>query len=375
MSAIVSEVQTIDNELMFNLNDVDVSIVNGLRRVCLSNINTLVFRGFPHSENKINIEKNTTKFNNEYLKHRIQCIPIHNNDTKTFENYKRQYAVKLHEVNKTMNKVYITTQDFEIIEKESGNILPNSKDLISKLFPVDPISGDGILIMILMPHYNKAEKPDEINMTLEFDIGHAKQNNCWNVVSKSVFENVQDPEKVQKKVEELNLSDPIKRRDFELLDAQREYIDNKYKFTVATLGGYTNSEIVKMGCEYVIERFNRLDNEMDSTSTIMEKTDVDDFTNDSFFTLYLHEDMEDFLILKLKDDDYTIGKMIENHLYGMFRNDLEFVGFEKKHATEKEAYIYIKYMNPTDKEGLIKSQLKAVSQKVRHIFDSIYKSV
>ena len=49
MSAIVSEVQTIDNELMFNLNDVDVSIVNGLRRVCLSNINTLVFRGFPHS--------------------------------------------------------------------------------------------------------------------------------------------------------------------------------------------------------------------------------------------------------------------------------------------------------------------------------------
>ena len=179
MSTIVSEVQTIDNELMFNLNDVDVSIVNGLRRVCLSNINTLVFRGFPHSENKINIEKNTTKFNNEYLKHRIQCIPIHNNDTRTFENYKRQYAVKLHEVNKTMNKVYITTQDFEIIEKESGNVLPNSKDLVANLFPVDPISGDGILIMILMPHYNKAEKPDEINMVLEFDIGHAKQNNCW----------------------------------------------------------------------------------------------------------------------------------------------------------------------------------------------------
>ena len=375
MSAIVSEVQTIDDELMFNLNDVDVSIVNGLRRVCLSNINTLVFRGFPHSENRILIERNTTKFNNEYLKHRIQCIPIHNNDTNTFENYKRQYAVKLHKVNKTMNKVYITTQDFDIIEKESGNVLPESKTLVEKLFPVDPISGDGILIMILMPHYNKAEKPDEINMVLEFDIGHAKQNNCWNVVSKSVFENVQDPDKVQAKLDAMGETDPIKRRDFELLDAQREYIDNKYKFTVATLGGYTNSEIVKMGCEYIVNRFIRLDTEMDATMTITEKTQVDDFTNDAFFTLYVHEDMEDFLILKLKDDDYTIGKMIENHLYGMFRNELEFVGFEKHHATEKEAYIYIKYMNPSDKEGLIKTHLKAVSEKVRHIFNSIYKSV
>jgi DNA-directed RNA polymerase subunit L len=375
MSTVVSEVQTIDDELMFNLNDVDVSIVNGLRRVCLSNINTLVFRGFPHSENKINIEKNTTKFNNEYLKHRLQCVPIHNDDPRTFENYKRQYAVKLHAVNKTMNKIYITTQDFEIIEKESGNVLQNSKDLVSKMFPVDPISGEGILIMILMPHYNKAEKPDEINMVLEFDIGHAKQNNCWNVVSKSVFENVQDPVKVQKKLDEINESDPVKRRDFELLDAQREYIDNKYKFTIASLGGFSNSDIVKMACEYIIERFNRLDNELDSTTTIMEKTDIDDFTNDAFYSLYVHEDMEDFLVLKLKDDDYTIGKMIENHLYGMFRSDLEFVGFEKKHATEREAYIYIKYMNPSDKESLIKTQLKAVSQKVRQLFDIIYKSV
>ena len=75
----IHEIQTVDKELQFNLMNVDVSVVNSLRRVCLSNIRTLVFRGFPHEESNIDIHKNTTRFNNEFLKHRIQCIPIHEN--------------------------------------------------------------------------------------------------------------------------------------------------------------------------------------------------------------------------------------------------------------------------------------------------------
>ena len=46
--------------------------------------------------------------------------------------------------------------------------------------------------------------------------------------------------------------------------------------------------------------------------------------------------MPEFIVLKVKQDDYTVGKLIENHLYAMYRSDLEFVGFEKEHATKKE---------------------------------------
>ena len=36
---------------------------------------------FPHEKNKANIEINTTRFNNEIIKQRLSCIPIHITDT------------------------------------------------------------------------------------------------------------------------------------------------------------------------------------------------------------------------------------------------------------------------------------------------------
>jgi DNA-directed RNA polymerase alpha subunit len=43
--------------LTFKVLNVDVSIINSIRRVILTEIPTLVFRGFPHYSNKINIKK------------------------------------------------------------------------------------------------------------------------------------------------------------------------------------------------------------------------------------------------------------------------------------------------------------------------------
>ena len=67
----MSEVTEKENSLEFNIHGVDVSVVNSLRRVLLTRIETLVFRGFPYAQNKLEFIRNKTKFNNEYLKHRI----------------------------------------------------------------------------------------------------------------------------------------------------------------------------------------------------------------------------------------------------------------------------------------------------------------
>ena len=117
---IITEVQTHPNknELSFNIRNVDVSVINGLRRACQANIETLVFRGFPDSESNINIIKNTTKFNNEYLKHRLQCIPIHKSEITTFENIIQHHYVSLNVKNTTMNKVFVTTNDLVFMDKK-----------------------------------------------------------------------------------------------------------------------------------------------------------------------------------------------------------------------------------------------------------------
>ena len=43
--------------LFVTFDNTDVSIVNALRRVITTNIQTLVFRGFPYKDNQINILK------------------------------------------------------------------------------------------------------------------------------------------------------------------------------------------------------------------------------------------------------------------------------------------------------------------------------
>ena len=52
--SIINRVET-DTTLSFTLENADVSIANALRRVILSEIDTVVFKTTPHSQNKTNI--------------------------------------------------------------------------------------------------------------------------------------------------------------------------------------------------------------------------------------------------------------------------------------------------------------------------------
>ena len=75
--------------LSFTLRGVNVSIANAIRRTILSDINTVVFRTTPNEKNKATIIANTSRLNNEIIKQRLSCIPIHikDYDDFPFKNY------------------------------------------------------------------------------------------------------------------------------------------------------------------------------------------------------------------------------------------------------------------------------------------------
>ena len=54
---VVTEYAKTNEQLVFQFEDCDVSVVNALRRVILTQIKSVVFRGFPHEKNKIDILK------------------------------------------------------------------------------------------------------------------------------------------------------------------------------------------------------------------------------------------------------------------------------------------------------------------------------
>ena len=69
-----------DDLATFTIRGVGTPLVNALRRAMLCRIPVAAMRGFPSAESTINITHNSGPFNNEILKQRLQCIPVHLTD-------------------------------------------------------------------------------------------------------------------------------------------------------------------------------------------------------------------------------------------------------------------------------------------------------
>ena len=352
MSVQVQNVVEYDGALTFNISGVETCVVNSLRRSSLSNIDTLVFRGFPHNESSIHITKNSTNFNNEYLKHRISCIPIMNNNVSDYDQFKENYKIKVGVKSKVgmQEKVYVTTKDIVLVNKHSGEEVKN--ELSENLFPRDAISGDNILICVLYPNHNMNDtEVEELEFEAEFEIGCARENSCWNVVHNCTYEFLRNESEIAKMA--MSYEDKMERRDFEILGAQKIYYKNEYKMTVETLGIFTNREIMIKSCDYIISKLNLIiqytkDNDLANVQT---KDEYISASNDGTKSAEEIEELQskycniytedDFFVFELKEDDYTIGKLIEIYLYSSYKKELDFVGFKKNHPCSTErSHIY-----------------------------------
>ena len=386
MSVQVENIVEYEDSMSFNIRNVETCLVNSLRRTCLSNIECLVFKGFPHNESSINIIKNTTNFNNEYLKHRISCIPIMNRNVSEFQQFKENYKivldVKSKKYNESQEKVYVTTDDIVIINKNSGNALP--KEETEKLFPRNIYSDNHILICVLYPNHNiNDDNIEELHLEAEFEIGCAAQNSCWNVVHNCTYEFLRNEEEIAKIAN--TIEDKSERKDFEILDAQKHYYQNEYKMTIQSLGIFTNREIMQKCCQYIIKKLELIiqyssDNEMSKVQTkdefISSSTDGTktmeelEESNNSYCNIYLEGD---FFVFELKEDDYTIGKLIEVYLYKNNEDVLDFVGFKKQHPIQPDAHIYIHFKNSQNirQNNSIFALVNDVAQKLIAIFQNI----
>lgn len=353
---IVSNIDTIDKDtLTFNIKGVDVCVVNSIRRTILASIPTLVFKSIPGDDN-IHITKNTTKFNNEYIKQRISCIPIMNDDETSYENYKNTYKVILRAKNEDLEPLYVTTNDFVIVNKETDK--PESEELKNKLFPADPVTGGHSIICVLYPSYNTNESCEEIEMEINFDVGNPGESSCWNIVQTCAYEYLRNETKIEEMASKIE--DELEKNDFKILEGQKIVYPNEYKMQVQSLGEelgtFTNVTMVHKACDYIIyklglvlgylkktnnqEHISKDEMLANATNGTSSKEQLEEYEN-MYCSIFTEED--NFFVFKLKEDDFTIGKIIEKYLFKNYEKDLAFIGFKKEHPTKKEAFIYIKF--------------------------------
>ena len=349
--------ETPDNSLGFTLSGVNVSLANALRRTIISDIPLVVFRTTPYEKNKCNVIANTSRLNNEIIKQRLSCIPIHIKDTEEFP--LKNYIMEVNVENNTDAIIFVTSEHFVIKDISTGKPLPQDK--IREIFPSDDTTGYFIDFVRLRPKISDEIPGEKLYLTCEFDIGTAKEDGMFNSVSTCSYGftaniPVQDAELVRKiqtwKNEEKNQKEiEFETANWRLLDAKRIYKKDSFDFSVQSVGIYSNNEIVDLGCKLLIQKLSEL-------GAIIEKDELEIKNADNT--------MSNSFDIILENTDYTIGKAIEYLLYVKFyeTNVLTYCGFKMMHPHDTYSIIRLSY-----KDAVEKSTIKG------HFMDSIHDAI
>jgi DNA-directed RNA polymerase subunit L len=364
MNPSVSKVAIEDDMYKFTLSGINVSFANSLRRTILNDIPTTVMYTETYNDNQCNIIENTSRLHNEIIKQRLSCIPVH---VKELDLLPNNYILEVDVTNDTDATIYVTTEDFRIKNKNNGNYL--TKDETRRIFPLCERTNSYIDFARLRPKMGNL--PGEtLKLTSEFSVHTAKESGMFNVVSTCSYGNTVDLEKVgtvwseyedKLKSEQMNEDDiKMHKKNFYLLDAQRQYKEDSYDFIIQSLGVYENKEIIKLACNILVQQLNELSVNIDSDIVPIKPSETT---------------MENSFDIVLENQDYTIGKIMEFVLYNTYYLDdkiLTFCGFKKFHPHDDESIIRLAYNSAVDK-NLVRMHLNVACTKCKEIYEKIFK--
>ena len=337
MNPKVSDKNEADDRLTFTLHGVNVSIANAIRRIILSEIPSVIFRTFPHAENKMEILKNNTRFTNEILKQRLSCIPVHMTTDVPYDNF----YIEVKKTNNTDEYMYVTTEDFNIFDKKTGNKLADAQR--NKIFPSSSLTKDYILFARLRPG-NEKSAGETLHFKAEFDIGTGRESGMFSVASVSSYVNTIDPAKVnqawsvkEKEVEgEMSPAElTIFKQNWMLLNSQRYFLDDSFDFTIESVGFYGNENLVVMACNIMLEKIRLFSDSVNQKTVEIKASETT---------------MKNCYDITLKNEDYTLGKVLEFILHDEhYKNGvLIFCGFKKFHPHDDDSIIRIAFTENQD---------------------------
>lgn len=367
MNAKVSNIKNESHVYKMTLSDLNVSFANSIRRVIISELPVCVIQTDTEKTNQCHIETNTSRLHNEILKHRISCIPVILKYDE-INSLVDKYELVLDVANNTDNIIFVTTEDFRIRNKTSGNFC--TKEQTRKIFPPNDKTNYYIDFMRLRPKISENIPGEEIKLVADFSISNGLTNSSFNAVSKCAYMYTPDIvaaniawEELLAKKRSANMSESdiaFDKKNFDILDSQRIFVENSFDFIIQGIGMYENSEMVRLACKILQDKF----------SGIMEKLEADMIS-----ILNSETTMANCFDIILENEDYTIGKVLEFIIYDSFYQNektLSFCGFKKFHPHDTKSTIRIAF-NDTTERSIAASYLKIGCETAIAIFRHIGK--
>jgi len=358
-----------DDIYRFTLSGVNVSYANAVRRIMLTEIPVNVIHTETYQDNQCNIEVNTTRFHNEIIKQRLSSIPIHRTDLTILPD---EYILEVDIINDTDNIMYVTTEQFKIKNKQSGKYI--TQDAVREIFPPCKKTNSYIDFVRLRSRISDTIPGEHIKLTAEFSINIAKTNSMYAVVGKCSYMNTLDNVKISQKLSELEQKlttqevskeeIEFQKKNYEYLDAHRNFIPDSFDFVVQSIGVYENVDIVRMACKILVKKFQSL---------------IDDIDADNVRILNSEVTIEYCYDVVLDGEDYTIGTILNYLIYEKYyKKDkvLSYCGFKKMHPHDKESILRMGFVQNSDKTECKKcfryacSEIKEVFEKMGKLFSS-----
>ena len=349
----ISNVEEKNGKLSFNINNVQLPFINGIRRTILSDIDIVGIKGFPHENCDINIIENDTILNNEIIKHRITCIPIYvlKPDKTLWKNLK----VVLNVQNDSDQIIPVTTENITLVHSENGNKI--SESMTRKIFPPDPITKDYILICYLDPVSDKIKKPNQIYLEATFSVVSPKIDSVYNSVSISTFSNSIDIEKQELAWVEFQKTLPQdanmekEKLNWKALKGQHYYKENSFNFAIKTIGFNSNKNILIEACKFISKHLNNISNKFGVTIAKSKKTVIPNSYD-----------------ITIENHSYTIGNILKKVIYDNFYDkDVTYVGFTVEHPHDSFSILRISYNISVDEEYVAKTLVDTCRISIEYI--------
>jgi len=314
----------------FDINEVDLSIVNGIRRTILTDIPVVGFIG--EDEPTIEIIANNGPLHNEILIHRIGLIPLYINNEET-ENYvDNDMEFELNIENTGNELLNVTTNHFTGTNKG----IPLTKKELSEIFPVNAISKSHILITRLRSEEHLHVKAKAVKRT-------ARLNASFSPVSLSNFYFNQDQSKITK--------------DTNILDKERTYYKNKYneptsiRFELESLNKLSLNYLFNKSFEIIIDKLNVLRNNLMNDITKIEK----------------FQELDNTYEFHIENEDDTLGNIIQSLIHNRCIRD------NKKTINDVKC-LYIGYICPHPLKYLMVLRLTLENQTNIKVFNNFLES-
>lgn len=336
----------------FTINS-PICIVNAIRRTIMSDIPTFVFETTPEEKNKMSIEINTSRFNNEIIKQRFACIPIHIKDLSTPVD---TLEVHIDKQNDTDNLINVTTNDIKLFDINANTYI--SDTVVNKMFPPNKLTGDHIIICRLRPRINDEIPGEHFKCKAKMSISTASVLGCYNVAHTCTF--VYEKDIVQQNAvwdsikntivekDDSPETEALKKKNWMLGDGTKIVKPNIYNFKLETVGVFSNLEIIRKAIDILIRMFRKYMERNDYIITRPENIIKNGY---------------DIQI----EDDYTAGYIFQYILYENFYENekiLSFVGFKKFHPHDSYSIIRLAFNSEDSNEETARSLLKRSSELV-----------